>query len=267
MEIGDDIQTLSKEPSVRYRGFFINDEWPCFGNWTSDHFGGFNADAYEHVFELLLRLKGNYLWPAMWSASFPIDGPGGANEELAILETRHMLIPVEICLHLFVESQELRYLIPVHILRDQRPLLADDIFQQIYILLHGGLLSQHGCVSLTPHADGDQVFIFAAALKGLLPIDWDELDNVICMLCEDNFGQMRTLPTPEVRNRKGGWGMYYHFDYHGGPISYEWVDSTPMAKTWEQMCMAYEYGIRDAWIVNVGDLKFHEVPLSYFLAW
>ena len=60
-EIGDDIQVLSKEPSVRYRGFFINDEWPCFGNWTSDHFGGFNADAYEHVFELLLRLKGNYL--------------------------------------------------------------------------------------------------------------------------------------------------------------------------------------------------------------
>ncbi|MDE5747077.1 MAG: glycosyl hydrolase 115 family protein, partial [Acetatifactor sp.] len=83
VEIGDDIQTLSKEPSVRYRGFFINDEWPCFGNWTSKHFGGFNADAYEHVFELLLRLKGNYLWPAMWSASFPIDGPGSANEELA----------------------------------------------------------------------------------------------------------------------------------------------------------------------------------------
>ncbi len=83
LEIGDDIQTLSKEPSVRYRGFFINDEWPCLGNWTNSHFGGFNADAYEHVFELLLRLKGNYLWPAMWSASFPIDGPGSANEELA----------------------------------------------------------------------------------------------------------------------------------------------------------------------------------------
>ncbi|MBQ9142772.1 MAG: glycosyl hydrolase 115 family protein, partial [Lachnospiraceae bacterium] len=101
-------------------------------------------------------------------------------------------------------------------------------------------------------------------IKGLK--DWDELDGVICMLCEDNFGHLRTLPTEDIRNRKGGFGMYYHFDYHGGPISYEWVDSTPLSKTWEQMCMAYEYGVRDAWIVNVGDLKLHEVPLTYFLA-
>ncbi|MBQ9141983.1 MAG: glycosyl hydrolase 115 family protein, partial [Lachnospiraceae bacterium] len=81
--IGSDIETVSKEPSVRYRGFFINDEWPCFGNWVCSHFGDFNADAYEHVFEFLLRMKGNYLWPAMWSASFPLDGPGSKNEELA----------------------------------------------------------------------------------------------------------------------------------------------------------------------------------------
>ena len=74
---------LSKEPSIRYRGFFINDEWPAFANWCLKHFGGFNAKAYEHVFELLLRLKGNYLWPAMWSARFYDDGPGLANAELA----------------------------------------------------------------------------------------------------------------------------------------------------------------------------------------
>ena len=60
----------SKEPSVKYRGFFINDEWPCFGNWTFSHFGGFTAQMYDHVFEYLLRLKGNYLWPAMWTSSF-----------------------------------------------------------------------------------------------------------------------------------------------------------------------------------------------------
>ena len=60
----------SKEPSVKYRGFFINDEWPAFGNWTFEHFGGFTAEMYDKVFELLLRLKGNYLWPAMWSSSF-----------------------------------------------------------------------------------------------------------------------------------------------------------------------------------------------------
>jgi hypothetical protein len=78
-----DMKYISKEPSVRYRGFFINDEWPAFGNWTNKLFGGFNAKMYEHVFELLLRLKGNYMWPAMWSARFSEDGPGLANAELA----------------------------------------------------------------------------------------------------------------------------------------------------------------------------------------
>ena len=68
---------VSKQPSVEYRGFFINDEWPAFGNWAEKNFGGFNAKMYEHVFELLLRLKGNYLWPAMWSAVFP-EGPSPA---------------------------------------------------------------------------------------------------------------------------------------------------------------------------------------------
>ncbi len=74
---------IAKEPSVRYRGFFINDEWPCFGNWAMNHFNGFSVEMYDHVFELLLRLKGNYLWPAMWTSSFALDGPGDKNAILA----------------------------------------------------------------------------------------------------------------------------------------------------------------------------------------
>ncbi len=77
------VNTVSKEPSVKYRGFFINDEWPSFGSWTFRHFGGFTAEMYDKVFELLLRLKGNYLWPAMWTSSFSLDGPGMANALLA----------------------------------------------------------------------------------------------------------------------------------------------------------------------------------------
>ena len=80
---GKEIEMVSKEPSIEYRGFFINDEWPCFGSWSFEHFGGFTADMYDHVFELLLRLKGNYLWPAMWSSSFALDGPGDKNAQLA----------------------------------------------------------------------------------------------------------------------------------------------------------------------------------------
>ena len=81
VSVGDGI--LSKEPSVKYRGFFINDEWPAFGNWCMETFGGVNAKAYEEIFILLLRLKGNYLWPAMWDSVFSEEGPGLASAELA----------------------------------------------------------------------------------------------------------------------------------------------------------------------------------------
>ena len=85
------------------------------------------------------------------------------------------------------------------------------------------------------------------------------------MLADDNFGNLRTLPTEKERNRKAGFGMYYHFDYHGGPRSYEWVNSTPLEKVWEQMSMAFDYGVKNIWVVNVGDLKPQELPISYFL--
>lgn len=81
LPVGDGF--VSKEPSVKYRGFFINDEWPAFGNWCTETFGGVNAKAYEEIFILLLRLKGNYLWPAMWDSVFSEEGPGLASAELA----------------------------------------------------------------------------------------------------------------------------------------------------------------------------------------
>ena len=94
---------------------------------------------------------------------------------------------------------------------------------------------------------------------------WEGLDDIILMFCEDNYGNMRTLPDEKLRDHKGGLGMYYHLDYHGGPVSYEWINTTPLSKIWEQMTEAYEYGIREVWMVNVGDLKGNEFPLSYFM--
>ncbi len=314
MEIGQDIATVSKEPSVRYRGFFINDEWPCFGNWAEEHFGGPNAKTYEHVFEFLLRMKGNYLWPAMWSASFPLDGPGSLNEELAdiygvVMGYSHH----EPCLRASeewdkVRGPETKYgnewnfytneegllnywedalkrsgkydnLITIGMRgeRDTSMLGENATVEENVNLLKDIIRKQRKLIKENVNEDLSKVpqllalykeveayFYGDEKIQGLR--DWEELDGVICMLCEDNFGHLRTLPTEDIRDRKGGFGMYYHFDYHGGPISYEWVDSTPFWKAWEQMCMAYEYGIRDAWIVNVGDLKFHEVPLTYFLS-
>ncbi|NRK74518.1 alpha-glucuronidase, partial [Salmonella enterica subsp. enterica serovar Typhi] len=90
----------------------------------------------------------------------------------------------------------------------------------------------------------------------------EELEDIILMLCDDNHGNLRTLPTEEMRSHSGGYGMYYHFDYHGGPISYEWINSSYLPKIWEQMTMAYDFGVRDLWIVNVGDIATQEFPLS-----
>lgn len=92
-----------------------------------------------------------------------------------------------------------------------------------------------------------------------------ELEDVTLLLCEDNWGNMRALPEAFERNHRGGFGMYFHLDYHGDPVSYEWVSSTELSKIWEQMTEAYEYGVRELWIVNVGDVKFQEFPLNYFM--
>lgn len=312
--ISDDIEIVSKEPSVKYRGFFINDEWPCFGTWTTEHFGGFTAEMYDHVFEFLLRMKGNYLWPAMWTSSFPLDGPGSLNEELAdiygvVIGFSHH----EPCLRASEEwdlvrgeesvygnewnfhtngegltrywgdglkrSGKYEHLVTIGMRgeRDSSMLGPDASLQDNIGLLKEIITTQRKLIGKYINADVDSVPQLLALYKEVEAYfygdehteglkNWDELENVIFMLCEDNFGYMRTLPTPEMRKHKGGYGMYYHFDYHGSPISYEWMPSTTLAKTWEQMTQAYDFGIRDVWIVNVGDLKGNEIALQYFLS-
>lgn len=309
----EDIVMVSKEPSVKFRGFFINDEWPCFGNWTFSHFNGFTAEMYDYVFEFLLRMKGNYLWPAMWSSSFPLDGPGCLNEELAdiygvVIGFSHH----EPCLRASEEWDKVRGVDTVygnewnyytnaeglakywedglarsgkyeHLItigmrgeRDSSMLGPDATLKDNIDLLKDIIKKQRELIGKHVNADVDSVPQLLALYKEVEAYfygdeqteglkNWDELENVIFMLCEDNFGYMRTLPTEEMRKHKGGFGMYYHFDYHGGPISYEWMPSTTFGKTWEQMTQAYDFGIRDVWIVNVGDLKGNEVALHYFL--
>ena len=94
VKLSDDFFGVSKEPSVKYRGIFINDEWPAFGSWATKRFGGFNAKCYAEIFELLVRMHANYMWPAMWSSNFSMDGPGLASAVLAdklgiVMSTSH----------------------------------------------------------------------------------------------------------------------------------------------------------------------------------
>ncbi len=309
----DSICMVSKEPSVRYRGFFINDEWPSFGGWTFAKHGGFTAQMYERVFTLLLRMRGNYMWPAMWSSTFAEDGPGLASAELAdemgvVMGNSHH----EPCLRAGEEFDHKRgvdsiygndwnYYInregllnfwrdglkrgghlesiitigmrgerdtsmlgPEATLRDNIELLRDIIHEQrLLIAEHVNPDLEKVPQLLALYKEVEAYFYGDETVPGLK--GWEELEDVILLLCEDNYGNMRTLPTEEMRSHRGGYGMYYHFDYHGGPISYEWVNSTQLEKVWEQMTQAYESGVRELWIVNVGDLKPQELPLTYFM--
>lgn len=306
-------EKMSKEPSVQYRGFFINDEWPCYGNWTTDHFGGFTAEMYDHVFELLLRLKGNYLWPAMWSSSFALDGPGLLSYELAseygifIGNSHH-----EPCLRAGEEYSKVRGKNSIYgdawnyhantegITRfwkdslderggfesivtigmrgeaDSTILGADATLKDNIDLLKDVINCQNKLIKETEEKFNKKFTKMLALYKEVEPFyygdkdteglcDWPELDDTILMLCEDNHGYLRTVPDAKMRKHKGGFGMYYHVDYHGDPISYEWINSTPLTTIWEQMSQAYDYGINKLWILNVGDLKHNEFPLSYFM--
>lgn len=304
---------VSKEPSVRFRGFFINDEWPAFGNFCNRNYGGFNAKVYEHIFELLLRLKGNYLWPAMWSAIFPNDGPGLENCRLAdelgvVMGMSHH----EPCLR---QGEEYKYLrgpkskygdawnfltnekgitrfwddglkrsgkfenvitVGMRGEADTAIMGKDATLKDNIDLLRKVLKTQNALIKKNVNPNLDEVPRMLALYKEVEPyfygdektkglIGDPELDGVTLMLCDDNFGNLRTVPTPSMRSHKGGYGMYYHFDYHGLPRSFEWFNTSHLPKVWEQMTTAYDFGIRDLWIVNVGDVFSNEYPLSYFL--
>ena len=90
-------------------------------------------------------------------------------------------------------------------------------------------------------------------------------DDVTLLISDDNWGNIRRLPQPSNKKRAGGYGIYYHFDYVGEPRNYKWINTNNIARVWEQMHLAYEYGADKIWIVNVGDLKPMELPISFFL--
>lgn len=303
---------VSKEPSVRFRGFFINDEWPAFGNWSKKNFGGFTSEMYEHVFELLLRMNGNYLWPAMWSSRFSDDGPGLANAELAdelgvIMGASHH----EPCCRAGEEYKYLRG--PGSIYGDawnfitnpegitkfwedglkrsgkfenvitvgmrgeaDTAILKNATLKDNIKLLRNVLKTQNSLIRQYVNQDIQQVPRMLALYKEVEPyfygdkhtkglIGDKELEGVTLMLCDDNHGNLRTVPTEKMRSHKGGYGMYYHLDYHGWPYSYEWVNTSFIPKVKEQMTAAYEFGIRELWIVNVGDILTTEFPLNFFM--
>ena len=291
---------VQPSPKVKYRGIFINDEWPSFGEWATKHFGGVNSKMYAHMFELLLRLKANYLWPAMWATAFNEDDPESprlADEYGIVMGTSHhepMMRAHQEYLHRKEQVGPWDYSVNKQRLDQfflegmQRNKAYDNL---VTIGMRGD-----GDVAMGKGNDADNMKTLAEVIKGQrsiikkvygcedgVPQLWAIFtevqryydagftvpDDVTLLLCDNNWGYIRRIGRDFERKRKGGLGLYYHIDMNGGPWNDRWVNTTTVPKLREQLNLAYQTGIDRIWIINVGDLKPKEVPIDFIMhyAW
>ena len=288
------------EPAVRWRGLFLNDEAPCLTSWVKNTFGTGYGDHrfYEKVFELILRLKGNMLWPAMWGWAFYADDPENsrvADEMGVIMSTSH---------HEPMARNHQEYARrrnewgPWNYQTNQQKL--DQFFREGIERMRG----TDDIVTIGMRGDGDeamsdktdtrlmerivanqrriikqvtgrpaketpQVWALYKEVQDYYDAGFRVPDDVCMLVCDDNWGNIRRVPNAEERRHKGGWGIYYHVDYVGAPRNTKWINVTQTQQMFEQLSLAYDFGIERLWILNVGDLKPMEYPITLFLdmAW
>ncbi|MGI5149374.1 glycosyl hydrolase 115 family protein [Plantactinospora sp. CA-294935] len=299
-------------PAVKYRGFFINDENPSTGNWARATFGpglapccpaGLTKKYYEKVFETALRLKANYLWPAVWGRAFAEDDPDNhatATRYGVVMGTSHeapMMRGIEewnrhpnayggngqwsfvnnsTAVKAYwrdgikrMEQQGFEGVVTLGMRGNGDTSLPDgpgiDLMRNI-ISAERQILDEE---SSKPLHQIPQVFTLYKEVQRY----WDQglrpPDDVTVVFTDDNWGNIRKVPDRSMPARAGGYGMYYHFDYEGLGRNYQWVDTINLANTWEQLHTAYTSGIDRLWVVNAGDLKNEEAPTQFFLdyAW
>lgn len=288
------------EPAVRYRGIFLNDEAPCLTSWVKNTYGTEYGDHrfYQRVFELILRLRGNMMWPAMWGWAFYADDAENektADEMGVVMSTSH---------HEPMARNHQEYA------RNRKgwgPWNYQKNKANLQKFFREGIERMKGTeqiVTIGMRGDGDEAMSAEADTKLMTNIINDQRkiiadvtgrkasetpqvwalykevldyydkgmkvpDDVTLLLCDDNWGNVRRVPNAQERKHKGGWGLYYHVDYVGAPRNSKMLNVTPVQNPWEQLTLAYENGIDRLWILNVGDLKPMEYPISQFMdmAW
>ncbi len=287
------IRRVDDGPTVKYRGIFLNDEAPALSGWAQEKFGGINSKMYVHVFELILRLRGNFLWPAMWNNAFNDDDPASprlADEYGIVMSTSHHE-PLNRAQQEWARygSGHWDYAKNAEALREFWRIGARRAkqYELVTTLAMRGdgdePMSEDANVALLEKIVADQRQLLAEEANPdvtQIPQVWalyKEVqeyyergmrvpDDVTLLWCDDNWGNIRRLPTAAERQRAGGAGIYYHFDYVGGPRNYKWLNTIPLTKIWEQMNLAWQHEATRLWVVNVGDLKPMEFPIEYFLA-
>ncbi|MFT3934570.1 MAG: glycosyl hydrolase 115 family protein [Chitinophagaceae bacterium] len=286
---------LKDEPKVKYRGIFINDEAPALSTWSLEKFGGFNSKFYAKVFELILRLKGNYIWPAMWGNAFYDDDTANiktADEYGIVIGTSHH----EPLMRAHDEwkrygkgkwnydSNEVRLkefwrkgmkratnekIVSIGMRGDGDEPMSRETATALLERIVADQRQIITSVTGKPAEETPQLWALYKEVQDYYDKGMRVPDDVTLLLCDDNWGNIRRLPSLDDKPRKGGYGIYYHFDYVGGPRNYKWLNTNPLPRIWEQMHLAYAHNVKDIWIVNVGDIKPMEFPISFFLdyAW
>lgn len=288
------------EPAVKYRGLFLNDEAPCLTGWVKQTYGTNYGDHrfYARVFELILRLRGNYLWPAMWSWAFYQDdslNSQTANEMGVAIGTSHhepmarnhqewtrkrkehgnwnyetnSKIIDEFFRFGIERAKNTENVITIGMRGDGDEAMSKETDTK---LLERIIKNQRKIIEKATGKPANKTPQVWALYKEVLDYYDNGLrapDDVIMLLCDDNWGNVRRLPNEEERKHPGGWGMYYHVDYVGAPRNTKWLNVTPIQHMWEQLQLTYDYGVDKMWVLNVGDLKPMEYPITLFMdmAW
>ena len=294
-------EIISHEPSVKYRGIFINDEDWGLQPWAAKTFepetGDIGPKTYAKVFELLLRLKANTLWPAMHEVTKPFNSIP-ANRQVAddyaiVMGSSHaepmlrnnvgewktdkdaynfVTNPDGVTAYWEERAKENGrfeniYTLGMRGIHDS-PIVGTKSQAERIPLLEKIFSVQRGIIAKHVNADVESVPQIFCPYKEVLTDYRAGLkvpDDVTIVFPDDNFGYIRAFPTEQEQKRKGGFGVYYHISYLGRPLSYLWLNSTPPALIWEEMNKAYENGMRRLWIVNVGDIKPGEIGMEFFL--
>jgi len=288
------------EPAVEFRGIFLNDEAPCLTSWVKNTWGTDYGDHrfYEKVFELILRLKGNMMWPAMWGWAFYADDPenGKTADRMGIIMGTSHHEPMarnhqEYARHrhewgawnyqtnqqkldqFFREGIErmkgTEDMVTIGMRGDGDEAMSDKADTELMERIINNQRKIIKDVTGKPANKTTQVWALYKEVQDYYDAGLRVPDDVMILISDDNWGDIRRVPTAAERSRKGGWGIYYHVDYVGAPRNTKWLNVTQTQQMFEQLSLAYDFGIQRMWILNVGDLKPMEYPIQLFMdmAW
>jgi len=297
---------ICQKPSVQYRGIFLNDEDWGLKPWASKTFepevGEIGPKTYSKIFELLLRLRANTIWPAMHECTTPfyyVKGNAVMADSFGIIMSTSHCEPLMRSNPLEWDHKtrgEYNFFTNKNSVIDywNERLAEVSKYENIYTVgmrgIHDGAME--GAKTIPQQVEGltdvfkeqrqllsnslnknaneiPQIFIPYKEVLDAYNAGLKVPDDVTLVWCDDNYGYLTRLSNEAERQRKGGSGVYYHLSYWGRPHDYLWLATTQPSFIWEEMHKAWTYGARKIWIMNVGDIKPAEYLTEFYLdmAW